>query len=65
MVYVYGILLLILTVAMFYGFTILIKEVILRISKNRKSRYDNTNVNYNTSLDNNSKTIKHSNGKNK
>lgn len=57
MVYVYGILLLIFTVALFYGITILIKEIISRVSKKRKSGYDNFISSSNTTLDNNNNII--------
>lgn len=53
MVYVYGIFLLLLTIALFYGITILIKEIVVRIRKKRESGYNNSISSCNTTLDNN------------
>lgn len=53
MVYIYGILLFVLTVALFYGVTVLIKEIILRISKKRKYGYYNSVPDNNNAVNNN------------
>ena len=40
-VFIYGILLLITTACLFYGITILVKEIFVRISKRRRNGHDN------------------------